>query len=158
MPDDLLHAVLQQKGNHDFGSANLAQHIALEAMRDGSYDRHLEVLKKSYREKRDAILVALEKHMPRDAGVSWTHPHGGLYVWVTLPEGVDTSRDAEMFNAAVAAGVLYVPGEYCFQPDERGHIPKNHLRLSFGQVDPSQIEPGIQRLAKVVASQSIGAT
>jgi 2-aminoadipate transaminase len=150
MPADLMHAVLQQKGNHDFGSSNLAQHIALEAMRDGSYDKHVQVLTNSYRAKRDAILAALDRHMPRDAGIEWTHPHGGLYVWLTLPEGTDTSRDAEMFKAAVAAGVLYVPGEYCFQPDEDGRIPKNHIRLSFGQVDPARIEPGIERLAKVV--------
>ena len=67
MPDDLLHAVLQQKGNHDFGSSNLAQHIALEAMRDGSYGRHVELLIASYRKKRDAILAALtERFMPPD--------------------------------------------------------------------------------------------
>jgi 2-aminoadipate transaminase len=153
MPDDLLHAVLQQKGNHDFGSANLAQHIALEAMSDGSYGRHVALLIRSYRQKRDAILAALERFMPRDAGVTWTHPHGGLYVWLTLPEGIDTSRDADMFNACVKHGVLYVPGEYCFQPDEQGRIPKNHIRLSFGQVDPTQIEPGIERLARVVSEQ-----
>jgi DNA-binding transcriptional MocR family regulator len=50
----------------------------------------------------------------------------------------------------VAAGVLYVPGEYCFQPDDRGHVPQNHLRLCFGQVHPDQIEPGVERLAGVV--------
>ena len=151
MPDDLLHAVSQQKGNHDFGSSNLAQHIALEAMRDGSYDKHVDVLIRSYRAKRDAVLEALEKHMPKDLGITWTHPHGGLYVWVTLPDGIDTSREADMFKAAVKAGVLYVPGSYCFQPDELDHIPTNHMRLSFGQVDPGKIDPGIQRLAIVVA-------
>lgn len=153
MPDDLLHAVMQQKGNHDFGSANLTQHIALEAMRDGSYDKHVELLKRSYRAKRDAILAALERFMPAGAGVSWTHPHGGLYVWLTLPEGVDTSREAEMFKTCIAHGVMYVPGDYCFQPDEQGRIPKNHLRLSFGQVDPNRIEAGIERLAGVVSEQ-----
>jgi 2-aminoadipate transaminase len=153
MPDDLLHAVLQQKGNHDFGSANLAQHIALEAMRDGSYDKHVAVLIRSYRAKRDAILAALERFMPRDAGITWTHPHGGLYVWLTLPPSVDTSREAGIFDECVSHGVMYVPGEYCFQPDELGRIPQNHMRLSFGQVDPGQIAPGIERLAQVVRAQ-----
>ncbi|HET6251847.1 MAG TPA: PLP-dependent aminotransferase family protein [Tepidisphaeraceae bacterium] len=161
MPDDLLHAVLQQKGNHDFGSANLAQHIALETLRDGSYQNHVEVLKQSYRAKRDAMLTALDRHMPGELGARWTHPHGGLYVWLTLPEGFDTSREGELFRAAVAAGVLYVPGDYCFQPDDKGHVPKNHIRLSFGQVDPAKIEPGIERLAKVageLAKASLAAT
>jgi 2-aminoadipate transaminase len=149
MPDDLLHAVVQQKGNHDFGSANVTQHMALEALRDGSYARHVAELQHAYRAKRDAMLAALKGLMP--AGAQWTTPHGGLYFWVTLPEAVDTSRGSAFFKDCVGRGVLYVPGEYCFQPDERtGRVPKNHLRLSFGQVAPDQIVPGIERLAEAV--------
>ena len=112
MPDDLLHAVLQQKGNHDFGSSNVTQHIALEAFRDGSYHHHVELLKKSYRAKRDAVLGALDRFMPKAPGLTWTHPHGGLYVWLTLPEGFDTSRSSAMFRECVDRGVLYVPGAF----------------------------------------------
>jgi 2-aminoadipate transaminase len=149
MPDDLLHAVVQQKGNHDFGSANVTQHMALEALRDGSYAKHVVELQHAYRAKRDAMLSALKGLMP--AGVQWTTPHGGLYFWVTLPEAVDTSRGSAFFRDCVERGVLYVPGEYCFQPDERtGRVPKHHLRLSFGQVAPDQIVPGIERLAEAV--------
>jgi len=153
MPADLVEAVLQQKGNHDFGSANLAQHIALEAMRDGSYAGHVELLIQSYRTKRDAILIALNRHMPKNAAIHWTHPHGGLYVWLTLPPSVNTSRESRMFQSCIARGVMYVPGEYCFQPDADGQVPKNHLRLSFGQVAPEQIDPGIQRLAMAVTEE-----
>lgn len=149
-PDDLLHAMLQQKGNHDFGSANVTQHMALECFRDGSYDSHVQVLRKSYRVKRDAMLASLLRFMPADGGIRWIHPGGGLYVWVTLPEKFDTSRTGPMFGACVNRGVIYVPGEYCFGRDERGNVPQNHLRLSFGQVAPDQIEPGIERLAAVV--------
>jgi 2-aminoadipate transaminase len=153
MPPDLMHAVLQQKGNHDFGSANLTQHIALQSLLDGSYAKHVEVLRDAYRSKRDAILAALKQFMPAHDNLSWTHPHGGLYVWLALPAGCDTSRGSEMFNRCVERGVLYVPGAYCFQPDERGVIPTNHIRLSFGQVAPDQIAPGIERLASVVKEQ-----
>jgi 2-aminoadipate transaminase len=149
-PEDLLHAMLQQKGNHDFGSSNVTQHIALEAFRDGSYDRHVELLCRSYRVKRDAMLASLLRFMPKDAGIHWTHPQGGLYVWLTLPERIDTSRTGPMFGACVDNGVLYVPGEYCFQRDEQGRLPNHHIRLSFGQVAPDKIEPGIERLAEVV--------
>jgi 2-aminoadipate transaminase len=152
MPDDLLHAVIQQKGNHDFGSANLTQHIALEALRDGSYRRHVADLQHAYRAKRDAMLAALQGYMP--PGIHWTTPHGGLYFWLTLPPAVDTARGSPFFKQCVERGVLYVPGDYCFQPDEQtGRIPRNHLRLSFGQVAPDQIVPGIERLASVVAEQ-----
>jgi 2-aminoadipate transaminase len=149
MPDDLLHAVVQQKGNHDFGSANLTQHVALEALRDGSYRAHVVELQHAYRAKRDAMLAALQSHMP--AGVHWTTPHGGLYFWLTLPAGIDTSRGSTFFRECVERGVLYVPGDYCFQPDEQtGKVPRHCLRLSFGQVAPDQIVPGIERLADAV--------
>jgi DNA-binding transcriptional MocR family regulator len=58
-----------------------------------------------------------------------------------------------MFNRCVERGVLYVPGVYCFSPDEHGMVPTNHIRLSFGQVAPDQIAPGIERLAGVVKEQ-----
>jgi 2-aminoadipate transaminase len=152
MPADLLEAVLHQKGNHDFGSASLAQHIAAEALTGGLYDQHVLRLRDSYRLKRDAMLRALQTHLPASAGVSWTHPAGGLYVWVTLPRELDASRTSSLFRACVERGVLYVPGDYCFQPDENGFTPQNHVRLSFGQVAPDQIDPGIDRFAQALAS------
>jgi 2-aminoadipate transaminase len=77
----------------------------------------------------------------------YVHPHGGLYVWVTLPEGMDTSRHGKLFAAALERGVLYVPGDYCFGEEN----PSRHqLRLSFGQVALERIETGIQRLAAAV--------
>jgi DNA-binding transcriptional MocR family regulator len=88
--------------------------------------------------------------MAKHPEIHWTHPHGGLYVWLTLPQSINTSRTGEMFGLCIDRGVLYVPGEYCFQADEKGFVPENQLRLSFGQVAPDKIEPGIERLASVV--------
>jgi 2-aminoadipate transaminase len=153
MPPDLLDAVLHQKGNHDFGSSSLAQHIAVEAMNSGMYDQHVRLLCDSYRAKRNAMLESLQKFLPAPAGVSWTHPAGGLYVWVTLPPGLDASRGSPLFQMCLAKGVLYVPGDYSFQADENGQVPRNHLRLSFGQVAPDQIGPGIERFARAVAAR-----
>jgi len=154
MPNDLLHAILQQKGNHDFGSANLTQYVALETLTDGSYHKHVVELQQAYRAKRDAMLEALDQLMPGTPGLRWTRAHGGLYVWLMLPEGIDTSRGSPFFADCIKRGVLYVPGAYCFQPDPAtGRIPTHHLRLSFGQVAPDQIEPGIQRLAAGVRQQ-----
>jgi 2-aminoadipate transaminase len=150
MPRELLEAVIHQKGNHDFGSANICQQIALEAMRDGSYAKHLELLKVEYRKKRDVMLSSLSRHMPE--AVQWTHPHGGLYIWLTLPQSIDTSRGGRMFKESLSHGVLYVPGDYSFQPDENGQLPRHHLRLSFGQVAIEKIDSGIERLALVIKS------
>jgi 2-aminoadipate transaminase len=153
MPADLLQAVLNQKGNHDFGSPSLCQHVALEAMQSGLYAQQVNRLCDSYRSKRDAMLHALEQAMPKADGIHWTRPAGGLYVWLTLPKSIDTSRAGELFRVCVNRGVIYVPGDYCFQPDELGRIPRHHLRLSFGQVAPDQISPGIHRLAQAIESQ-----
>lgn len=165
MPKDLAHAVIAQKGNHDFGSSSLNMHIAAEALADGSYLKHGDVLRGVYRKKRDLVLAALKKHFGRTGDgtgspsndqpdarhpIHWTHPHGGLYVWLTLPPTINTARTGPLFAAAVEAGVLYVPGEYAFQPDEHGHTPQNHLRLCYGSVHPDQIEPGIAKFAAVV--------
>jgi 2-aminoadipate transaminase len=150
MPADLLEAVLHQKGNHDFGSSSLAQHMALESLVNGSYFSHVARLRRSYRVKRDAMLAALDRLMPREAPITWTHPHGGLYVWVTLPRWIDTSRSGPMFGACLDAGVLYVPGDYCSQAEADGSTPRHQLRLSFGQVAEEQIAPGIERLAGVL--------
>ena len=151
MPPDLLEHVLRDKGSHDFGSSNLTQEIALEAMTDGSYLRHLEVLKKNYRAKRDAMLNALDQHLRDRTSVTWTHPHGGLYVWVTLPASIDTSRKGPLYAKCLQNGVLYVPGAYCFHPDSSAeHCPSHHVRLSFGQVSLEDVEPGIARLAAAI--------
>ena len=145
-----MHAVLQQKGNHDFGSANLSQHIAVEAMRSGKYLEQVEHLKQRlpHEARRDARR-ARALHAQGTPACTGRTRTAGLYVWLTLPESFDTSRGG-MFEKAVDAGVLYVPGDYCFQPDEQRHVPTNHLRLSFGQVAAEQVEPGIEKLAGVV--------
>ncbi len=150
MPPDLLYAVLQQKGNHDFGSASLCQHLAVEVMKNRLYEKQVQKLKENYRKKRDIMLAALEKWMPANEHISWTKPRGGLYVWLTLPERVDTRGVGAMFNLCVERGVLYVPGDHAYQPDESGKIPTNHLRLCFGSVPTEAIEPGVERLAGVV--------
>jgi len=83
--------------------------------------------------------------------VKWIHPRGGLYVWAVFPDSLSTVFRGELFNAALDAGVLYVPGDYCFQPHPTtGHLPKNHHRLSFGQVPKQKIPPGIHRLAEAI--------
>jgi 2-aminoadipate transaminase len=145
MPADLAEPVLRQKGNHDFGSSSLCQQIALEALESGQYARHVEELRHAYRAKRDAMVSAVQKFLVTAyPGVRYVHPHGGLYVWVTLPQEIDASRNGKLFAAALERGVLYVPGDYCFGGD---NPPKNQLRLSFGQVALERIGLGAQRLA-----------
>ncbi|HEY0007330.1 MAG TPA: PLP-dependent aminotransferase family protein [Tepidisphaeraceae bacterium] len=158
MPPELVVKVLEQKSNHDFGSSHLCQHIAYEAMRSGTYGKHLKTIHNGYIAKRNRMLEAMDRHMPKHDDVQWTRPQGGLYVWLSLPKNVDTSRNGGMFDECLRQGILYVPGEYCFQPDEAGHIPQNHMRLCYAVVPIEQIEPGIERLAAVISRSLTSAT
>ena len=151
LPKTLLAPVLNLKGNHDFGSNHFAQQVLDHAMADGSYERQIDLLKTTYRKKRDAMLSALDEHLgPYGIGVSWTHPRGGLYVWLTLPEGVDTGPGGTFFDRCVREGVLYVPGAYAF-PDGPGELPCNTARLSYGVASESAVREGIHRLARALA-------
>lgn len=151
LPGGLVDPVLQQKGNHDFGSPNLCQQLAAEALRSGAYHAHAELLRATYKRKRDAMLEALDEHLPAGHGTTWVHPHGGLYVWLTLPPHVDANRPGAFFDACVAAGVLYVPGSYCRHPRGDGKpTPSNDVRLSFGHASEERVREGVRRFAGVV--------
>ena len=77
------------------------------------------------------MLTAADEHFAGIPGICYERPKGGLYVWLELPEHIDTGTDGELFRRAMEAGVLYVPGGYCY-PDE-GERPRNNMiRLSFG--------------------------
>jgi len=150
LPRDLVEPVRRAKGGRDFGSNNFAQHLIDRALRTGVFDDHLTRLCAHYAQKRDQMLAALEAHLGEVDGVSWTRPRGGLYVWLTLPEAVDTGRRSELFTRAIEAGVLFVPGAYCYPADPTRAAPGHTIRLSFGVPSAGEIEEGIARLAEAV--------
>ena len=147
LPTELVTPILDQKSNQDFGSSNILQHLLNDLMRRGDYAAHVESLRQAYRRKRDVMLAALRRTLGDVPGVSWTEPEGGLYVWMTLPEGVSTCRGQALFRSCLEAGVLYVPGDCCFACEAGQSVPKHHLRLSFGVATPDQIDTGVERLA-----------
>ena len=133
-------------------NCNITQHIISAAMISGLYAQHVELLCSAYAKKRDAMLQALDRHLePLECdAIEWTHPTGGLYVWLTLPTGVDTGRAGPLFHRAIQEGVLFVPGEYCYPNDPNREIPRNTIRLSFGVPNEAQIDAGIAHLARAV--------
>ncbi|GIW82960.1 MAG: aminotransferase [Gemmatales bacterium] len=148
LPHELVGPLLRLKGNHDFGSNNLTQHLLDHLLETGAYDSHVEQLRKVYRKKLDALLEALENEFG-GSDIQWTHPDGGLYVWVTFPPGLETGPDSPLMKAALEEGVLYVPGQFCYVDDENG-VRTNEARLSFGVVPLEQIGEAVRRLAKAV--------
>jgi 2-aminoadipate transaminase len=116
--------------------------VAHETARGGFVDRHVRRLREVYRERRDAMLAALERRMPE--GTSWTRPAGGLFLWVTLPEGLDS---AALLPAALAADVAYVAGAPFFATGGG----ERTLRLNFSYCPPPVIAEGVRRLGEVVS-------
>ncbi|MGO8899608.1 MAG: aminotransferase class I/II-fold pyridoxal phosphate-dependent enzyme, partial [Isosphaeraceae bacterium] len=146
LPRGLIDPILRLKGNHDFGSANFNQQLLERALASGDYDRHVARLRELYGKKRDVFVAALQRHLaPVRANVHWTHPNGGLFVWMTVPEEVDTGFAGPLFPRCLQEGVLYVPGEYAFAP-EPAPVPRNHLRLTFGVPSEAELEEGARRL------------
>lgn len=155
MPPDVMEPLLHLKGSHDFGSANLSQHIASKLIASGAYARHAEALRAVYRHKRDVMVTALEAEFADFPAASWTVAAGGFYVWLTL-DGIDTGPNGPLVPAALDAGVLYVPGECGHVADDSGCVPNNEIRLCFGVATPEQVTEGVRRLRKACAA--IGAS
>lgn len=148
-PADVAAALADRKGNEDFGSANLNQHLLAGVLDSGAYHTHVQHVRDAYTVKRDAMLRAAEKHFSSLPGVSWLTPHGGLYVWMSLPESIETGFESRLFRTAVEEGMMYVPGELCYAGpmDSR---PRHQMRLSFGVETPAGIDEGMRRLANAI--------
>ena len=117
------------------------QYVAAEFLSSGRLDENLSKTIELYKGKRDLLLSLLEEHMPE--GVRWTRPEGGLFLFLTMPEGFDAVR---FYDTALDAGVAYVAGEF-FHPDRSG---KNTMRLNFSFMSPERIAEGIRLLAKLL--------
>lgn len=143
-PADVIRKLVMAKQGADLHTATFNQIVAYEVVCNGFLDQHIRLIRRVYQERRDVMLESLEEHMP--AGIKWTHPLGGLFLWVTLPESIDT---ASIFEQAVEQKVAFVPGA-SFYPCGGGD---NTMRLNFSNASPAKINEGISRLARVVRSK-----
>jgi 2-aminoadipate transaminase len=148
-PPELLTPVLHEKGNIDFGSPQFNQMLMTTVIEQGLFDPHVKYLCDTYKTKTEATLQALDEFLGPIGGVDWIHPHGGLYVWVRLPEDVDTGVAGPLFDRAVAEGMLYIPGEFCY-PREGATLRKNMIRLSFGVPHCQSIRRGVEALGRAI--------
>ena len=117
------------------------QYVAAEFLSSGRLDANLAKSIELYKGKRDLLLSLLEEYMP--SNISWTHPEGGLFLFLTMPEGFDA---VEFYDKALSAGVAYVAGEF-FHPDRSG---KNTMRLNFSFMTHERIAEGIKILADLL--------
>jgi len=148
LPEPVYTAVLRIKGNHDFGTASLLQHLLARALATGTYDRQVAKARKNYARKAAVMRRALAEHFP--AAVEIWEAGGGLYFWARLPKGISAGVNSKIFQAALKHNVLYVPGELCYADDSARRKPANELRLSFGNASVENIRTGIRRLGAVL--------
>jgi 2-aminoadipate transaminase len=148
LPEPVYTAVLRIKGNHDFGTANLLQHLLIRALATGSYDRHVAKIRKNYAHKAAVMKRALAENFP--ASVEIWESGGGLYFWARLPKGISAGVKSKVFQTALKSDVLYVPGELCYAEDSWRRKPANEMRISFGNASEADIREGIQRLGAVL--------
>ena len=120
------------------------QYVAAEFLESGKLDANLEKSIALYKGKRDLLLELLEKYMPE--GVRWTHPEGGLFLFLTMPEGFEAVK---FYDKALDAGVAYVAGEF-FHPDGSG---KNTMRMNFSFMTHQKITEGVKLLATLLTEE-----
>jgi 2-aminoadipate transaminase len=143
-PLPLLQKLEQAKQAADLHTAQLTQMVVYEVIKDGFLEQHIPTIRTLYADQCQAMLAALEEFFP--AGVRWTRPEGGMFIWVTLPKHIDSMA---LLNEAIGQNVAFVPGAsfYANAPES------NTLRLSFVTVPPAKIRKGVAVLAKLIAAK-----
>lgn len=141
-PTHVLSKINLVKQGTDLCCSSFDQAVVEHYFTDTNWQKVLQSFIDVYDERRLAMLAALEEYFPPEA--TWTHPEGGFFVWVTLPEYVDTGS---MLAEALEAGVTFVPGD-SFYPGGNGG--KNCMRINFSYESPENITEAIRRLAEVI--------
>ena len=139
-PEEIARKFEQVKQATDLHTATLTQRAVYEVVKDGFLNEHIPTIRSMYHTQAQAMLSALDEHMP--TGVKWNQPAGGMFLWLELPEGMDSE---EMLKKALARNVAYVPGT----PFYANEPVRNTLRLAFVTVPEEKIRAGVKVLGEV---------
>jgi 2-aminoadipate transaminase len=143
-PPPVLEKINLGKQAADLCSSTLSQLMVQAYFEEARWRDYVESLTEVYRDRRDAMLDALAENFPREA--EWTRPHGGMFIWVTLPDFIDTT---DLLARALRDNVAFVPGAAAYL-DGRGH---NSMRLNFSASGGDDIREGVRRIGEVVKEQ-----
>ncbi|PKL68623.1 MAG: aspartate aminotransferase [Methanobacteriales archaeon HGW-Methanobacteriales-1] len=139
--EEVMDKLITVKQASDLHSNYFTQRIVYQYLKDNPVDNHIQKIRDLYQVQRNAMISMIEKYFPPN--VQYTQPEGGMFIWVTLPEGIST---LELFDMAIKKNVAFVPGQ-AFHADGGG---ENTMRLNFSNSDPESIEEGIKRLGMVI--------
>lgn len=145
VPEPLIPRLSMLKHASDVDTASIGHRTVAAYLAAGHLPGHLETLRRSYRQRREAMLAALATHMP--PGTRWNRPTGGFYLWVELPRSFDATE--LLRRAAETEQVAFAPGAV-FGATDASDL-RHCLRLSFGNCSPEQIEEGIRRLGRAIS-------
>jgi 2-aminoadipate transaminase len=145
-PAEVMTRLVQMKQGADLHTSTFTQMVAYETARSGFVDQHVKHIRQVYGERRDAMLAALERYAP--PGMTWTRPQGGLFLWATLPAGLDSKA---LLTDALKEKVAFVPGG-AFYPNGGG---ERTMRLNFSYCTPEVIAEGIRRLCDVIGFRMV---
>ncbi|MGH2896216.1 MAG: aminotransferase class I/II-fold pyridoxal phosphate-dependent enzyme, partial [Solirubrobacteraceae bacterium] len=143
-PAPILAKMRIGKQGSDLCSSSISQYFVSAYFDAGPWDDYVRSLLEIYRRRRDVMLDALAEHFPREA--DWTHPQGGLFIWATMPDYIDTT---DLLALALREHVAFVPGRAAFVDGRGGSA----MRLTFSGVDEDAIREGIRRIGEVVREQ-----
>jgi 2-aminoadipate transaminase len=141
-PENILDKLIIAKQASDLHTNYLCQRIIARYIDDYDFDAHIQHICRQYGSQRDAMINAIRKNFPD--GVDFTQPEGGMFLWITLPEGLSSM---DLFESAIRNKVAFVPGNPFYTYDVK---TTNNLRLNFSCVDENMIETGILRLAEAI--------
>jgi 2-aminoadipate transaminase len=147
-PPEVISKLVQLKQGADLHTSTFVQMVAYEVARDNFLDEHIKLIRRVYGERRDVMLNAMEENFPSE--VTWTRPQGGLFLWVSLPEGMDSHK---LFEAAIRENVAFVPGDSFYASNGNVDEGRRHFRLNFSNAQPEQIREGIRRLGVAIRNQ-----
>jgi 2-aminoadipate transaminase len=143
-PVTLIRKLEQAKQAADLHTSQLTQMVVHEVVKDGFLDQHIPTIRKLYGDQCEVMQTALQEFFP--AGVTWTRPEGGMFIWVTLPKHIDSMK---LLEEAVEQLVAFVPGAPFY-----ANVPEaNTLRLSFVTVPPEKIREGVEKLGRLIAAK-----
>jgi 2-aminoadipate transaminase len=143
-PAPVLAKMMIGKQSSDLCSSSISQYFVSAYFESGPWEDYVRSLIEIYRRRRDVMLDSLAEHFPREA--DWTHPQGGLFIWATLPDYIDTT---DLLARALQEHVAFVPGRAAYV-DGRGG---SEMRLNFSGVSEDQIREGVRLIGEVLREQ-----
>ena len=140
---DIMERIIVAKQASDLHSNYLSQRIVHQYLVDNDIDKHILKIRDAYKKRRDLMVSMIAEYFPEEIKIKYTKPEGGMFLWITLPEGISS---LELVDLAIKENVAFVPGN-AFYVDGGGN---NTFRLNFSNSDEEKIEEGIKRLAKII--------